>query len=189
MGIMKRQNLNILLLLLSVHIVTSSAFGTEEPSSLEQIPYTIDTDEVEGATTMWADLLGSRTELQGKSAGTYALPHPLSADNPVVIVSISKPKVGMVGRDVLIWCRKEKLDFSASNNARAAVISGLIDFRIPKGQLMKAYGKISNHPRFAELRQMMLKERGYPNSDAFLDSTAEVTFEIANDVLKEPELE
>jgi hypothetical protein len=152
------------------------------------VAFSIDTDEVEGATTIWADLFGVRTALQGKDSGVYALPYPLSLDNPIVIVSVSGPNVGIVGEDVLIWKRKETLVFNAHNNARSAVIFGLIQFGASNNQLIHAYTNIGGHAKFPELRQIFLAEKGHPASDAILDSIAEMTFEIAVDILEELEI-
>ena len=186
MDITKQQHFKILIFLLSLKVVMGLAFGSDEPSSPRQIPYTINTAEVEGATTISSGLFGGLVPLQGRRSGVFILQNPLSADNPITVVDINKPKTGQVAQDILIWKRKETLAFNAENSARTEIVYGLVDFGVTGNRLAKAYEKISDHPSFAKLRQMFLEEKGYPDNKVRLELLYDLSFEITVDILKDP---
>ena len=157
-----------------------------EGTQNQKVPFTIDDSEIEGATIISTGLFGEEIPLNGAVSGSFILSNGLSADNPIVTVDLSGPEKGLVAEDVLVWGQKETLVFSAGNTARAEVILGLLGFGATNNQLAEAYDKIGNHPKFDQLRQLMLEEKGFPDDDALLNRIADLTVEIAVDSLRTP---
>jgi hypothetical protein len=163
---------------------TFANLAGSEGNQTTKVPFTIDQDEVVGASTIWADLFGNDTALQGNVIGEYLLPEPLSAEHPIDFVSISKSSGGMIGRDVVIWQEKESLNFSAENTAIAVALTGLIEFGVSEHQIVQAYPLVRNHPKIPELRRLILAEQGYPDEESLLDQIADIRVTIALDVIE-----
>ena len=149
----------------------------------QRVPFTIDDRETEGATIISTGLFGE-IPLNGAVSGSFVLPNGLSADNPVISVDLSGPERGLIATDVLVWGHKETLFFDAGNTARAEVMLGLLDFGATTNQLVRAYKKISDHPKFGQLEQLVLEEKGWPENEALLERIADLTVKIAIDILK-----
>ena len=162
------------------------SLGENVGTQNQKVPFTIDGSEIEGATVISMGLFGEEIPLNGVILGNFVLSDGLSADNPVIIVDLSGPERGLVAEDVLVWGQKETLVFNAGNTARAEVILGLLDFGAAGSQLSGAYGKIGNHPEFGQLKQLIMKERGWPENEILLERIADLTVKIAVDILRTP---
>lgn len=164
--------------------LSSVSLQEDRETQNQKVPFEIDDSEIEGATIISAGLFGEEIPLNGAVSGSFVLPEGLSADNPVITVELSGPEKGLVAEDVLVWKQKEALFFNGGNTARAEVILGLVAFGSTGNRLAEAYDKIGNHPKFDQLKQLMLKEKGFPDNDALLDRIADLTVEIAVDSLR-----
>lgn len=152
---------------------------------ITEVPFSIDTDEIEGAATIWADIFGDRTMLNGSTSGTFVLPLPLTADAPIMFVTLSRDGGGIVAEDVLVYGVKETLQFDAANAARARVMETLRTTNLSVELLMEAYGQIDEHPVFPELVQLFVDTRGYPEDLVLRQEIGSLSVDITLDLLEE----
>ena len=159
---------------------------TSSEDGILEVPFAIDTAEVEGASTIWADIFGERTQLNGATSGTFTLPKPLT-EGDIFVVTVSKEGVGGIAEDVLISGVKESLTFNAANTARALVISDLRMFQISSAELMDAYSRMDAHPSFPSLVQLLQKEKGIPEDEEgaaweqMIDDTFDITISFVSE--------
>jgi hypothetical protein len=126
-----------------------------EPSSLRQIPYTINTDEVQGA----AEILANIGSVYVDSATT--VPVIDSITSYTVLDAQGEP----VAQDVFIPGLKETVTFNATNTVLAAAF---LDFRLgswPIPEQLELYGRFDDDPNFPVIVQRVRDSKGLRSSD------------------------
>ena len=173
-----------LLVLVSVGLATaqaelkpeSTAPVRKDESSLRQIPYTINVDEVQGAY----EILANVGLVKVSDSATVPVV------DGIVFYFLQTAQDESVAYDVFIPRIKEDIAFDSSNSVRATALLDTRLLRWPNSHLTELYGRIDDDPNFETVVQKVRKAKGLRLTDEkLLAQIAELTQNAAVKYLKE----
>lgn len=132
-------------------VATSSRAG-----AVTEVPFTIDTSEVEGAEIIYT----GEQSFPASASGTLAVDVESLYYDTVYLFDASN---SVVAKDVVHPDIKMSLEFNAANSARAEVFEALSLTVLPYAELGKLYGEIDQQKRFPELTSIYRTDRRMRN--------------------------
>ena len=154
------------------------------PAATQPVKFVIDTNTVGNWDT--ARVAGEDVDLDGVTAGSTNVPMP-TEDQPVVYIGLSRADVYNAGggEDVLVLGKKDTLEFSAANTARAKLVRALVLYEATREETLKAYDWFPKHPKFAGLVALYRQRKGFPADEATLEASGTLQGEIIVGVMNQ----
>ena len=152
------------------------------PAERRVVPYTIDTSTVSNWDTL--SIEGDFINISGAATGSVEVPLP-TAEHPIIYVRLLKDDISKSGggEDALVLGRKDTLEFSAENTARADLTRSLVLFGVTREEAFLAYDMFPGHPKFADLTALFTEQKGSPRDEAALEEIGTLEGEILIDVI------
>lgn len=154
------------------------------PAATQPVEFVIDTNTVGNWDTV--RVAGEDVDLDGTRAGFISAPMP-TEKQPVIYVGLSRTDVYSAGggEDVLVLDKKNTLEFSAENTARAKLVRALVLYEATREETLQAYDLFPEHPKFAELVALYRQQKGLPADEATLEASGTLQGEIIVGVMNQ----
>ncbi len=155
-----------------------------DPAATQPVKFIIDTSTVGNYETIF--VAGETVHIDGATEGTIDVPSP-TEDEPIVYVRLQNADVSKAGggEDVLVLGKKDTLEFSAENTARARLTGLLPFFMVTLEETLQAYDSFPEHPEFAELVELYDQQKGLPADETAIEEIGTLSGEIVLDVMNE----
>lgn len=124
--------------------------------AVTEVPFTIDTSEVEGAEIIYT----GEQSFPATASGTLTVDIESLYYDAVYLFNANN---SVVAKDVIHPDIKMSLEFNAANSARAEVFEALSLTVLPYAELGKLYGEIDQQKRFPELISIYRTDRRMRN--------------------------
>ena len=131
---------------------------TDTENSKSGIPFSVDADEVLGATKV----VSGNKSFAVQQNGVLAIKLPTAFFEIAYLLGKDGAIVAM---DVVAEGVKETLTFNAANSAKADVVLALTYTGLSYGEIMQVYEEIHKHPKFLELTKLYREAKSVPLTD------------------------
>ena len=154
------------------------------PAATQPVKFIIDTRTVGNWETIF--VAGRTIHIGDATEGIISVPMP-TEDDPTVRVRLENADVSKAGggEDILVLGKKDTLEFSAENTARARLTGLLPFFMVTLEETLQAYNSFPEHPEFAELVELYDQQKGLPADETAIEEIGTLSGEIVLDVMNE----
>ena len=113
---------------------------------------------------------------------------PIPTENePLVYVGLEPADVYNAGggEDVLVLGKKNTLEFSAENTAKARLLRLLVLFNATREETLESYDLFAKHPKFAELVMLYSQLKGLPPDESAAEASGTLQGKIVLGVMNQ----
>lgn len=182
----------LVLLLGNAYRVVASCLNTDSLLSItvstatdavSDIPFTVDTDEIQGGAYISGGSLGFNWfMLKGQTSGVVRL-EGLN-ERYFTKMSLLAPDGAVIAEDLLVAGIKTTLTFDATTTARTGVVTASRLYGATDEQQATLYQQASDYPLFGELVEIYRDQEGWPTESAALERVGEIEVRIAFSFIK-----